>query len=64
MCERVNEACTTLIKQLREMYPQTDLNGHDNLWIVKPGGLSRGRKIRIFKDFQKILSYAEVDHAQ
>ena len=34
------------------------------MWIVKPGGLSRGRKIRIFKDFQKILTYAEVDHAQ
>ena len=45
------------------MYPQTDLNGTSNLWIVKPGGLSRGRKIRIFKDFQKILEYAEVDSA-
>lgn len=40
------------------------MNGLSNLWIVKPGGLSRGRKIRIFRDFQKILEYAEVDSAQ
>ena len=32
-----------------------------NLWIVKPGGLSRGRNIRIFRDYHKILEYAEVD---
>lgn len=39
------------------------MNGTSNLWIVKPGGLSRGRKIRLFKDFYKILEYAEVDSA-
>ena len=37
------------------------MNGTMNLWIVKPGGLSRGRNIRIFRDYQKILEYAEVD---
>ena len=37
------------------------MNGTSNLWIVKPGGLSRGRGIRVFKDYQKILTYAEVD---
>ena len=36
----------------------------NNLWIVKPGGLSRGRKIRLFKDYSKILEYAEVDSQQ
>ena len=37
------------------------MTGVCNLWIVKPGGLSRGRGIRLFKDFSKILEYAEVD---
>ena len=46
------------------MNPQTDLNGFSNLWIVKPGGLSRGRNIRLFKDFSQILAYAEVDQAR
>ena len=64
MCEKIDEVCKKLLDEMREKYPQTDLNGYDNLWIVKPGGLSRGRKIRIFKEFQKILAYAEVDHAQ
>ena len=37
------------------------MTGQNNLWIVKPGGLSRGRGIRLFKDFSKILEYAEVE---
>lgn len=57
----INRTCQNLIIKLKEQYPQTDLNGTANIWIVKPGGLSRGRKIRLFRDFQKILDYAEVD---
>jgi len=53
-----------LIEKLRPAYPQTDLNGMSNLWIVKPSGLSRGRRIRLFKDFTKIIEYAEVDPTQ
>lgn len=64
MCEEIAERCLELLSQLKEKYPQTEMNGTDNLWIVKPGGLSRGRKIRIFKDFHKILEYAEVNHTQ
>lgn len=36
------------------------MNGTQNLWIVKPGGLSRGRKIRIFDSYQEICQYAEL----
>ena len=61
MCERIAQLCQEMLEKLRSKYPQTEMNGLNNLWIVKPGGLSRGRKIRIFKDFQKILDYAEVD---
>jgi len=51
LCEKVSQTCIELIEKLRLAYPQTDINGYANLWIVKPGGLSRGRKIRLFKDF-------------
>lgn len=33
------------------------MNVRENLWIVKPGGLSRGRDIQIFNNFTKIISY-------
>ena len=36
------------------------MNGTQNLWIVKPGGLSRGRKIKIFDSYQEICQYAEL----
>ena len=61
MWSKIFETCTSLISRLREKFPQTDLNGHNNLWIVKPGGLSRGRKIRLFNNFFRILEYAQVD---
>ena len=41
--------------------PQTKLNGTRNMWIVKPGGLSRGRDIQVFTKLGKILSYTEID---
>ena len=64
MCDKVAQTCEELLEKLKSKFPQTEMNGLSNLWIVKPGGLSRGRKIRIFRDFQKILEYAEVDSAQ
>ena len=53
-----------LLDELHKLYPQTALNGELNQWIVKPGGLSRGRKIRIFDNYQQICSYAELPFLQ
>ena len=39
------------------------MNGTQNLWIVKPGGLSRGRNIRIFDKYLDICEYAEITAA-
>lgn len=36
------------------------MSGSDNLWIVKPGGLSRGRNIKIFSDYHEVCQYAEI----
>ena len=48
--------------QICEYYPQTNLNGVANLWIVKPGGLSRGRKIKLFDNYAEICHYAEIPY--
>ena len=61
MWARVRSLCRDLIEKLLLSFPQTNINGPNNLWIVKPAGLSRGRKIRLFNDLQQIMDYTEVD---
>ena len=48
------EAFETL-KMLRTQYPQTSLNGLQNIWILKPAGLSRGRGISMFNSLKDII---------
>jgi hypothetical protein len=33
------------------------MNGHRNIWIVKPGTLARGQKIMVFSKLDEILGY-------
>ena len=40
-----------LMQEYSEAFVQCHMNGDKNLWIVKPGGLSRGRKIKIFDNY-------------
>ena len=49
-----------LLADLLEKFAQTDLNGTQNLWIIKPGGLSRGRNIRIFDNYAGICQYTNI----
>ena len=46
-----------MLKQIKEKYPQYEMNGFKNMWIMKPGGLSRGRGIKLFKNLSKILDH-------
>lgn len=55
--------CRQLVQDLQTYYPQTNMNGSNNLWIVKPGGLSRGRKIKLFDSYVEICKYAELPYA-
>ena len=40
---------------LREKFPQINLDGERNIWIMKPAGSSRGRGICLKKDLVEIL---------
>lgn len=46
-----------ILLKLREAFPQFDLNGEQNLWIVKPGHQSRGRGIAVLSKYAEILKY-------
>lgn len=42
------------LSALRARVPQWDIDGPDNIWIVKPGGKSRGRGIHCFNNLPKL----------
>ena len=50
------------LKKLREKFPQFDLNGINNIWILKPAALSRGRGIMVFANLIEILDYTSKEN--
>ena len=44
-----------VLDTLREKYPQFNLDGERNIWIMKPAGSSRGRGICLKRDLCEIL---------
>jgi hypothetical protein len=43
------------LQLLQQMEPQTAINGDRNVWILKPGGKSRGRGIQLFDDVEALM---------
>lgn len=43
-----------VLAELRKVAPQWHIDGPDNIWILKPGGKSRGRGIHCFNSLQKL----------
>ena len=42
---------------LPSLHVQTHIDGMNNVWIVKPAALSRGRGIRLFNDIEQLFQY-------
>lgn len=51
------EVAGRVVASLRGCHPQAHLNHGSACWIVKPGGKSRGRGIKLFNDMTKLLQY-------
>jgi len=47
------------LEKLQSKCPQLSLNGKENIWIVKPAGLSRGRGITCYNQLRDILEHQE-----
>lgn len=43
-------------KKLKEKFTQYNMNGTENLWLLKPGSSSRGRGIKLYKTYEKFLN--------
>ena len=51
---KIEKDAIQILDQLKSTFPQTEMNGSNNIWIVKPAGLSRGRGIKIFGSWVEI----------
>lgn len=50
----LNEQVRTTLSRLSNKYPQFKINGVNNIWILKPAGLSRGRGIELYNHLEEI----------
>ena len=53
-----------LLRSLEAKFPQTRMNGSNNVWIAKPSKLSRGRGIKLFDNYRDIYSYTKASSSQ
>ena len=55
--EQISEEVLKLLKKLEKKNSQYSLNGKDNIWILKPAGLSRGRGISCISKYSDFLKF-------
>ncbi|KAL4480394.1 hypothetical protein ABPG74_020910 [Tetrahymena malaccensis] len=53
-----------ILKRYKVKYPQDCLTGEDNVWIIKPAGLSRGRGITCYNNLVEILDHVKSKESQ
>ncbi|KAL1124307.1 hypothetical protein AAG570_002075 [Ranatra chinensis] len=54
--EAIYSCCKVTLESARPYWPQMDMDGVHNLWIVKPAAKSRGRGIHVMSNLEDILS--------
>jgi len=45
-----------MCQRLKDKFTQFNMNGTENLWLLKPGCSSRGRGIKVYKTYEKVVN--------
>jgi len=53
--QELYESAKHVLIDIRQFWPQIDLDGLNNIWIVKPGAQSRGRGIQLTNKLDKVM---------
>ena len=62
--EKYKPVVDSILTRLNKVYPQFSINGDNNIWILKPSGLSRGRGITCMNSFNEILQFLKTNSNQ
>ncbi|GAB5574378.1 protein monoglycylase TTLL8 isoform X2 [Prionailurus iriomotensis] len=54
--------CQALLNKITSVNPQTEIDGLQNIWIIKPAAKSRGRDIVCMNRVEDILQLVTADH--
>ncbi|XP_041347464.1 protein monoglycylase TTLL8-like isoform X2 [Gigantopelta aegis] len=56
--------CESLLNRIKSKFPQFEMNGTRNVWIVKPGAKSRGRGIICYNKLEDMLKLVNAQVCQ
>ncbi|XP_037390841.1 tubulin monoglycylase TTLL3 [Pygocentrus nattereri] len=62
-CSEYAERCRSMLTRMQKVCPQLQTDGLNNIWIIKPGALSRGRGIVCMNRLDEMLSLVDSEPA-
>ena len=51
----LHDYINNLCKHLKEKFCYYNMNGCENIWLLKPGSSSRGRGIKIYRTYERFV---------
>lgn len=63
-CRQLEKKGAKILSTMNKYWPQIDIDGIYNIWIVKPGNKCRGRGIQLMNNIKDIIGLLNIPAAQ